>query len=71
MAEILALYKETTRVYPANLTIINQNQILRINEGIATANGMYKRRRYLIPLYTDTQPDNFNLITQELVRKDD
>ena len=65
------LYKESTRVYPANLTIINQNQILRINEGLATAKGFYKRRRYLIPLYTDTQPDNFNLVVQELSQKDD
>ena len=65
-----ALYKETTRVYPANLTIINQNQILRINEGIATTRGIYKRRRYLIPLYTDTKPDNFDLITQDLLKKD-
>lgn len=66
-----ALYKEFVRVYPANLTIINQNQILRVNEGIATSRGMYKRRRYLVPLHTDTKPDNFDLIIQELSRRDD
>ncbi len=66
-----SLYKESTRIYPANLTIINQNQVLRLNEGIATTRGIYKRRRYLIPLYTDNKPDNFDLITQEIFRKDD
>ncbi len=66
-----SLYKESTRIYPANLTIINQNKILKINEGIATTRGIYKRRRYLIPLYPDRKPDNFDLITQELLRKDD
>ena len=70
-AKYKALYKESTRIYPANMTIINQNQILRLNEGIATTRGIYKRRRYLIPLYTDTKPYNFDLIVQELIRKDD
>ncbi len=65
------LYKESTRVYPATLTIINQNKILRINEGRETTRGIYKRRQYLIPLYTETKPDNFDLITQELIKKDD
>ena len=65
------LYKKTTRVYPANLSIINQNKILKINEGIATSRGIYKRRRYLIPLYTDNKPENFDLIVQELIKQND
>lgn len=65
------LYKKSLRIYPANLSIINQHQILKIDEGIATSRGIYKRRRYLIPLYTDKKPDNFDLIVQELLRKDD
>ena len=66
-----ALYKEFTQVYPANLTIINQNRILKINEGIATSRGIYKRRQYIIPLYPDKKPNNFDLIVQELIKKDD
>lgn len=65
-----SLYKEVTRIYPASMTIINQTQILRANQGIATSRGVYKRRRFIIPLYTENRPDNFNVIVQELLRRD-
>ncbi len=60
------LYKEIQKVYPASMVVINQKKILKISEGVATSTGMYKRRKYLIPLYTETKPENFNLIVAEL-----
>lgn len=64
-----SMYKRPTRVYPAMLTVINQKKILRINEGVATSRGIYKRRRYLLPLYTSEKPEEFDLIMAELSRE--
>jgi hypothetical protein len=61
-----SLRLKTERIYPAWMTILNQYKILNEDEGIATPTGTYKRRRTLIPLWTDTKPDDFQEIVNQL-----
>ncbi|ELS04921.1 hypothetical protein Xen7305DRAFT_00046570 [Xenococcus sp. PCC 7305] len=62
-----SLYKETTRVYPAMMSIINQQKIANQDVGKQTTRGVYHKRKYLIPLYTTTPPDDFAVIKQDIL----
>jgi hypothetical protein len=61
-----ALQKETTRVYPAYFTIVNQKKVLNEDSGRATLTGVYQARKYQIPLWLQEKPENFDQIIQEL-----
>ena len=62
-----ALYKTPTRVYPAMLTLINQEKIASQDVGKQSTKGTYLNRRYLLPLYTNTAPEEFEQIKQEIL----
>ena len=62
------LYKESTQVYPAYLTIINTEKVFREDQGDVTLQGTYKRRRDKILLWTPSKPPGFEEQIQELVR---
>lgn len=62
-----ALYKEPTRVYPAFLVVINHQKILAEESAITKTTGVYKERKYRIPLYTDTKPEDFDIMISEIV----
>ncbi|MGK7893955.1 MAG: hypothetical protein AB4372_10115 [Xenococcus sp. (in: cyanobacteria)] len=62
-----SIYKKPTRVYPAMLTIMNQQKIVNQDVGRHTARGVYINRRYLFPLYTNSAPDDFNQVKQEII----
>lgn len=61
-----ALNKPPTRIYPVSFTITNQRRVLNEESGRATPSGIYKNKRYKIPLNTDTKPDNFDEIITDL-----
>lgn len=63
-----ALYKETTRVYPAYFTIINSQKILNEENGINTLNGTYKKRDAKILLWVDKKPNDFETAIAELFK---
>ena len=54
-----AMYKETTRVYPSHMTILNRLKILDQNSGRATREGHKINRQVKIKLFVDNKPDNF------------
>lgn len=60
------LFKEPTRVYPASVTIINKNKILNELDGRAESSGVYKERRYRIPLWVDKQPPEWDEMMTEI-----
>jgi hypothetical protein len=62
-----ALYKETTRVYPAFLTIVNREKVLLEEQGRATLSGVYKERRFRIPLWTNDAPPDFDDIKTQIL----
>jgi hypothetical protein len=62
-----ALYKAPTRIYPHSFTIVNQQRVLNEESGQAQLSGIYKSKRAsLIPLWEDSQPDDFAEVLQEL-----
>ena len=61
-----ALYKKTTRIYPISFTVINQIRVLNEDSGRAALTGIYKNKKYLIPLNTATKPDNYETIINDL-----
>jgi hypothetical protein len=63
-----SLYKEITRVYPAFLVIVNHQKILAEESAITKTTGVYKERKYRIPLYLDTKPDDFADIVAEIIK---
>jgi len=62
-----SIFKETCRVYPAMMTIINQEKIANQDVGKQTTRGVYLKRKYLIPLYPSSAPDEFEAIKQEVL----
>jgi hypothetical protein len=62
-----ALFKETTRVYPAFLTIVNREKVLLEEQGRATLSGIYKERRFRIPLWTNEAPSDFDEIKSQIL----
>lgn len=64
-----ALYKETTRVYPAWFTIINQQKMLFEENNIAQLRGNYQRiSTPKIRLFTDTKPQNTDQLIAEALK---
>jgi hypothetical protein len=61
-----SMYKQPRRQYPYQLLIINPVQILNEENGKATKKGIYKDRQAVIPLWTDTRPDDWAEKLQEL-----
>ena len=61
-----ALYKQPTRIYPIEFTIVNQVRVLNEDSGRAALSGIYKSKKYLIPLNVDRKPDNFEAIVNDL-----
>jgi hypothetical protein len=65
---ITALRHDLTQIYPVFVTIINQQQILNQDSGLATLSGTYKHKRYRIPLYTDTKPNDWDDLILDLLK---
>lgn len=63
------LYKETTRVYPAYLTIINRERLLTFDRGQRSREGNYIDKRARIDLWRATQPADFEEVITELLRR--
>lgn len=61
-----SLYNKPTKIYPAYFTIINQVKVLNEESGRANLSGVYKSKKYQIPLYADTKPDNFEELINDL-----
>jgi len=61
------LYKEDTRVYPAFLIIVNREKVLLEEQGRATFSGVYKERRFRIPLWTNEAPSDFDEIKSQIL----
>jgi hypothetical protein len=61
------LYKESTRVYPAFLTIVNREKVLLEDQGKATLTGVYRERRFRVPLWTNEEPPDFQEIKTEIL----
>jgi hypothetical protein len=62
------LYKETTRVYPAYFTLINNKKVLNIADGRSTLSGTYTRRDFKILLWPDNKPNDFETTIAELFK---
>jgi len=61
------LYKESTRVYPAFFTVLNQPKIVtESNNGLLDGN--YKRQRARIPLWVSKKPPNADALIAEALR---
>jgi hypothetical protein len=54
------MYKTPRRQYPYEMLVINPVQILNEENGKATKKGIYKDRQAIIPLWTDTKPDDYD-----------
>lgn len=61
-----SLYKQSRRQYPYEMIVINPVQILNEENGKATKKGIYKERQAIIPLWTDTRPDDWEEKLQDL-----
>ena len=60
------LYKTPRRQYPYEILIINPVQILNEMNGKATKKGVYKDRKAILPLYTESKPDDWNQTLTDL-----
>ncbi|MBD1917165.1 MULTISPECIES: hypothetical protein [Cyanophyceae] len=65
------LYKETTRIYPAYVTIINRERTLAKDLGRRSRDGNYIDKRSRIDLWRQTKPANFDEVVRELLRRSD
>ena len=65
------LYKETTRVYPAYVTIINRERTLAKDRGRGSRDGNFIDRKARIDLWRQTKPANFEEVVRELLRRSD
>ncbi len=63
-----SLRKYPTKIYPISFTVVNQQRVLNEDSGKANLSGVYSHKRYKIPLYTQSQPDNFEEIISDLFR---
>jgi hypothetical protein len=64
-----SLYKQTTKMYPSQMVIINREKVLLEDEGRSNLSGIYNERKYVIPMYTNSPPDNFQQILTDLFSK--
>ncbi len=60
------LYKQTTRVYPSHVVIINQLKLLTQDSGRATRRGHKEHRQIKFKLYSDDKPNNFDEAINDL-----
>ncbi|MFQ4134758.1 hypothetical protein PGN35_000390 [Nodosilinea sp. PGN35] len=65
------MYKETTRVYPAYVTIINRQRTLAADQGRRSREGNFIDKKARIDLWRQTQPADFDEIVRELLRRAD
>lgn len=63
------LYKETTRVYPAYLTIINRERLQAFDKGQRSRDGNFNDKRARIDLWRAAKPPDFEETITELLRK--
>lgn len=63
---IQSLRHDPVKIYPISCTIINRVKSLNENAGIATNSGVYERRKFNLPLWTATKPDNWEEAINEL-----
>lgn len=61
-------YKTPRRQYPYEMTIVNPQKVLNEENGRANRSGIYENGTAVIPLYTDTKPDNFAETIADLFR---
>lgn len=67
----LILYKDPVKVYPVDVTIINNKKIGRLQKGRKTANATYKTNYSVkIDLYQKEAPTNFNDLIAEIFTYD-
>jgi hypothetical protein len=62
------LYKETTKVYPAYFTLLNNQKILNQANGRSTLSGTYQKKKTKILLWPDTKPSDFEQTIAELLK---
>lgn len=63
------MFKETTRVYPAHLTIINRERLETFDRGNRGIEGNYLDKKARIDLWRQTPPADFDEIIRELLRR--
>lgn len=63
------MYKETTRVYPGHLTIINRERLEIFDRGQRSLDGNYFDKKARIDLWRQTPPSDFDEIIRELTRR--
>lgn len=65
------MYKETTRVYPAYVSIINRQRTLALDRGKPSRNGNFLDNRGRFDLWRSVQPPDFEDRVRELLRRAD
>jgi len=63
------LYKETTRIYPGRVRIVNRERLAAIDRGQRTVSGNYIDKKAVIDLWRGVKPPDFETVIQELLRK--
>lgn len=63
------LYKETTRVYPGYLTIINRERLQAFDKGHRSREGNFNDKRARIDLWRAAKPPDFEETIMELLRR--
>lgn len=61
------LEKETTKIYPAYMTVVTAQKVLNESQGKPSLKGNYSYRRNRIPLWVEQKPDDFEQIINELL----
>lgn len=65
------LYKQTTRVYPAYVTIINRDRQLALDQGRLSLSGTWIDKKGRIELWRGVEPPEFEEAIRELLRRAD
>ena len=63
------LYKDTTRVYPGHVTIINRERLETFDRGLRSLEGNYIDKKARIDLWRQTPPADFEETIIELLRR--
>ncbi|MBW4486099.1 MAG: hypothetical protein KME14_26550 [Tildeniella torsiva UHER 1998/13D] len=63
------LYKETTRIYPAYVTIINRERTLSFDLGRRSRDGNFNDKRARFDLWRSVEPPDFDEKVRELLRR--
>lgn len=61
------LKRKQTQLFPAWMTILNQQKVLNEESGRVTKSGVYKNRKFKIDLYPKEKPNDFDEIINELI----